>query len=585
MFLLLGSYLCSHAQGTTLWENRYPLPSVQVMRTATLSPSKRFWMGMSEFTNCFNPNNNTYVRTTGILAFKDSNGDTLWQRNFVNYYDDSEGWGVKPAPNGNFWAIVVFQHIVPYPGTRGIGVFLVDSLGQVLEHREFMNGCNYLYGSAVHSMPDGGFVLVGHIQRVQSNCNDIDIMAMRVDGSGNLVWQHIYTMPTNQTLSSSGLYPNNRVCISYWDGHWTDSRMMFIDIPSGLIVEKRNVFVMANMGVRTWPLRDGGFIIHGALDTSGTGSGYLPYISRTDANFNVLWSRFDSTGGYIRAIEARDSAVIMMGQKYVEIPNVGSYQAVFMAKVKLGTGQELWRRYFAEPNPAPDISPEMIGSQPYDLIVTENNDLMAVGVKRGDYYMAKYTGVADFVQPSDYCSDSLRANFTGSWQGDTLQLYNASNSGMALQDSVDCQWLIGGSTVSIDTAINMQISPAAHPNGLPITLIITNFWGCKDTLTAIVTPQGIVGNKPVQKGVFVGEPYPNPATHSININYGLPATCKAAVVRLSEVGTGKVLIEQDISLTDNILHLNTAPLAAGMYVLQLYADGAPLGVRKVSVLK
>ncbi|SFC05618.1 Por secretion system C-terminal sorting domain-containing protein [Flexibacter flexilis DSM 6793] len=585
LFLLLSSYVFSYGQGTLVWENTYPLPKSQSIRTATLSPSKRFWVGVSDYAYCLNPTTNTYTRTTEILAFKDSNGDTLWHQNFVNYYQESEGWGVTPALNGNYWAIVFFRQATLPEDTHGIGVFLVDSLGQILEHREFMKGCVGIRCEGVYPQPDGGFVIAGGVEKVLSNCFDWDLMAMRVDGSGNLVWQQIYTMPGNQGILSTGLYPNNRLCIDYNEDFFDNNRMLYIDLPSGLILEKKNIFVMDNMALAAWPLRDGGFIVKGALDTSGTGSGYLTYISRTDANFNTIWSRFDTAGGYIRAIEARDTSVIMMGQKNVTIPNVGSYKAVFMAKVKLGTGQELWRKYFAEPNPAPDINPADVGSQPLDLIVTENNDLMAVGVKYGDYYMAKYTGVADFLQPSDYCSDSLQANFTGSWVGDTLRLYNTSNSGMALQDSVDCQWLIGGSTVSIDTAINMQISPSAHPNGLPVTLVITNFWGCKDTLTAIVTPQGIVGNKPVQKGVFVGEAYPNPASNSVSVNYGLPSACKSAVVRMSEVGTGKVLIEQEMSLTGDTLRLNTAPLAAGMYVLQVYADGAPLGVRKVSVVK
>ncbi|SFC01708.1 Por secretion system C-terminal sorting domain-containing protein [Flexibacter flexilis DSM 6793] len=594
LFLLLCGYVFSYGQGTLVWENTYPLPSSQVIRTATLSPNKRFWVGVSDYAYCLNPTTNTYTRTTEILAFKDSNGDTLWHQNFVNYYQESEGWGIAPAPNGNFWAIVVFEHGASSANNRGLGVFLVDSLGQILEHREFMKGCNYLFGSAVHPMSDGGFVLVGHVQLVLSNCQDVDMMAMRIDGSGNLVWQQIYTMPTNQTLISSGLYPNNRVCISYWDGYYENTRMMFIDVPSGVIMQQKAPVLLADLkAVRTWPLRDGGFIFHGGIDTSSTSSHYLPYIARTDANFNILWSRLDSNAvvgsDYLRAIEARDTSVIMMGSTREPTNIAVTYP--FMAKVNLITGQELWRKYLSDSALSATYK---LAYKINDLIVTENNDLMVVGAaprlpyvfaQPGDYYMAKYTGVADFLQPSDYCSDSLQANFTGSWVGDTLQLYNTSNSGMAMQDSVDCQWLIGGSTVSIDTAINMQISPSAHPNGLRVTLVITNFWGCKDTLTAIVTPQGIVGNKPVQKGVFVGEVYPNPASNSVSVNYGLPSACKSAVVRMSEVGTGKVLIEQEMSLTGNMLRLNTAPLAAGMYVLQVYADGAPLGVRKVSVVK
>jgi hypothetical protein len=586
----------SYGQGTMVWENRYPLPKAQVMRTATLSPSKRFWVGLSEFAYC-PVSTNTYVRTTEVLAFKDSTGDTLWHQNFVSYYHDSEGWGVVPAPNGNFWATVFFRQ-GNSSTNRGIGVFLVDSLGQVLEHREFMKGCVAIRCEGVYAQPDGGFVITAGVEKVLSNCTDWDLMAMRVDGSGNLLWQQVYTMPGNQGIISTGLYPNNRLCISYNEDFFDNNRMLYIDLPSGIILEKKSIFIMDNMALITWPLRDGGFIVHGALDTSGTGSGYLPYISRTDANFNVLWSRFDTTGAYARAIETRDSAVIMMGS--TKEPTNIAVRYPFMAKVSLLTGQELWRRYLSD---SALSATHKLGYKINDIIVTENNELMVVGgaprlpyvfAQPGDYYMAKYIGVADFLQPSDYCTDSLRANFTGTWLQDTLRLRSTSNSGMAFQDSLDYQWLIGGATVSLDSAVQQNLLAAQHPNGLPVTLVITNFWGCTDTLTAKVMPDGTITGLPVDthgsvyqsnthNRAYLRNAYPNPSAQNVSIGYTLPAKTENAVLRVYELGTGRTVAERNLSSNTQETRFDVSTWATGVYAYQLYVNGAPVAVKKMTV--
>jgi hypothetical protein len=364
--------------------------------------------------------------------------------------------------------------------------------------------------------------------------------------------------------------------------------MAFIDMETGILLYTKaapsGTWAGGGYALRTWPLRDGSFIVGGSANTNFT----VGYLARTDANFNIIWQRNDPLAniyGDTFGAETKDSCVVVFSNDL----NYGSSGGLFMAKVRLSDGQELWRKYFIYSQDTSNFS----GVIPWSLIVGQNGDLYPLGAlalpnvtNYTNFYMSRYTGVADFLQPSDYCSDSLRANFAGTWQNDTLRLHSISNSGMVHQDSVDCQWLIGGNTVSLDTALQQTISMQANPEGVNVTLVITNFWGCKDTLIARVLPNGtITGNRPVNThgGAYLKNAYPNPSAQNVSIGYTLPAKTENAVLRVYEMATGRTVAERHLSALDSEVKFNVSGWATGVYAYQLYVNGAPVAVKKMTV--
>ncbi len=364
--------------------------------------------------------------------------------------------------------------------------------------------------------------------------------------------------------------------MGYYDGNTSyQNRMAFVDIATGALLYSKNTPSGAGRrNLRCYPMRDGSFIVGGSTNSNNN----VGYLARTDANFNILWEKTDNNatiyGDHLE--ETFDSCVVVSSSNYDSNGNLKR----FMAKRSLKTGEELWRTYHTTStgtNPNPGI---------LDLAIGYDEDLYALGYSNGDFYAARYTGVADFLQPSDYCSDSLRANFTGTWQNDTLRLRSISNSGMAHQDSVDCQWLIGGNTVSLDTALQQTISMQANPEGVNVTLVITNFWGCKDTLIARVLPNGtITGNRPVNThgGAYLKNAYPNPSAQNVSIGYTLPAKTENAILRVYELGTGRTVAERNLPALDSEIKFNVSGWATGVYAYQLYVNGVPVAVKKMVV--
>ena len=573
--------IAAHAQGTVLWEK--PLINTgSTLKSAVESPSKRFCVAVSE-SDTYQYIPNWSKSTASAIAFDTQSGDTLWYRKFTFYPIGAYGRSVLNAPNNHFWVTGEFNW-TGAPNKTGIFLFELDSMGQIVQHKEFMKNCNDVDFSGVFPMPDGGLLISGVAVKVESNCTDWDVFALRIDANGNELWKNIYTMPLNQGAHSSGLYPGNKLFVSYREA--AGNKMMLIDINTGIILRKENM-PLADYLTCT-PLRDGTFLYGSNIYIEGdtTNQYYYGYLARADAQFNILWERIDSTAKYYKypPKETTDGAAIFMSQDFRA--NAGAGHTPFINKIDIATGQELWRRYW--PSTSMTNYYEITG-----VSVTNDNTVYALGgasqqgVTIGsDFFVSKLTGVADFVQPSDYCSDSLRANFTGTWQQDTLRLRSTSNSGMAFQDSLDYQWLINGATVSLDSAVQQNLLAAQYPNGLPVTLVITNFWGCTDTLTAKVMPDGtITGNRPVETlhATSLRNAYPNPSAQNVSIGYTLPAKTENAVLRVYELGTGRTVAERNLSALDSEVKFNVSGWATGVYAYQLYVNGVPVAVKKMVV--
>jgi hypothetical protein len=566
LLLLVVASLHAYSQGTLLWEKIIPMPYREDAFMSTESHNKTFWVALGNDVVPRTPplcSTQGCVFSAGIVAYNQA-GDTLWHRNFYEYYQlYTQPWGVVKAPNNHFWAAIVFDYeLVGYKS--GIAVFEMDSIGQVLSVREFLKDCHFLQHQveSMYPMPDGGFVLSGHMTRSVGCNTDTDIFALRVDGDGNQVWQQTYNYSGNQNALRANLYPNNRYCISVL-GSGNKTSTAWIDTQTGnLLSLTPTAHYITGPDPRNFAFSDGSYVMIGekTLSASPWSLGRLVMMR---PNATKVWEKdYTQVRYWDNIIETKDNCFLVFG---------GGYGLV-IAKIRKIDGIVVWQR--------------TLQGVPRSMTVASNGNFHVFGSKNNDYYVAMLQDVADFLQPSDYCTDSVRANFTGTWQQDTLRLRSTSNSGMAYQDSLNYQWLIEGNTVSLDSAVQQVKEAALYPNGLPVTLVITNFWGCKDTLTAKVMPDGtVVGNRPVETlhATSLRNAYPNPSTQNVSIGYTLPTKTENAVLRVYELGTGRTVAERNLSALDSDVKLNVSGWATGVYAYQLFVNGAPVAVKKMTV--
>jgi hypothetical protein len=127
-----------------------------------------------------------WAERDAYLIKMDSRGNILWQSVYGGYdYDGAED--IIPAGNGDFI-------LVGYSDSFGeeeydVWVLRIDGNGDLLWNRTF-GGWNIDMGRAVAATADGGFIVVGDSSSFSED--DTDIYVLKVDGSGELVWDMTY---------------------------------------------------------------------------------------------------------------------------------------------------------------------------------------------------------------------------------------------------------------------------------------------------------------------------------------------------------------------------------------------------------
>ncbi len=121
----------------------------------------------------------------GWLIKLDASGSVLWQRRYDGGSFDFTLNGVTPLATGGFVGIGV-----TYEGggsSNGWVGRLDDSGAFVWQKTLRTEKADYFYDAV--GMPDGGCVLAGFNYPYPSEPNNADVWAVKVDGSGNLLWQ------------------------------------------------------------------------------------------------------------------------------------------------------------------------------------------------------------------------------------------------------------------------------------------------------------------------------------------------------------------------------------------------------------
>jgi len=72
----------------------------------------------------------------------------------------------------------------------------------------------------------------------------------------------------------------------------------------------------------------------------------------------------------------------------------------------------------------------------------------------------------------------------------------------------------------------------------------------------------------------LGQNIPNPLDNNTVIPYRIPMNCSDAYILISEISTGRIIIEEEIDCYQNQLILNTANLSAGTYGYTLKVNGS-----------
>ena len=216
-----------------------------------------------------------------------------FQKVYVSSPYDQEGQDVQPTPDGGYLIAGYTQNSTQYD--CDVYIIKTDAGGNMITSKIYGgNKPDFPY----HMIPsgDGNFLIVGYSQSYGGG--DADVLLMKVDQSGNQIWQKTYGGFGNDygqdiVPTSDG----NFVMVGWTNSGASSKEINLIKVdPSGNTIWNKMLGGGADdYGHSLKQCSDGGYIILGHTMGSGNGDAYLV---KADSNGDFAWSQVYGGAGY-----------------------------------------------------------------------------------------------------------------------------------------------------------------------------------------------------------------------------------------------------------------------------------------------
>jgi len=232
-----------------------------------------------------------------FLIKTDSAGNIQWQHQYdYGFGDDDRGHAVWQTSDGGY--IIAGQTWLGSPtfGTYDMYVVKTDMAGNVQWRQTYAYNNAASPGAdvalAVQQLSDGGYIIGGFTQSTSWASYII-----RTDSLGNAIWSNIYPGSWQSECYDIQATPDGGFILTGTESSFTtdgDLLIIKLDANGNLIWKKIYGTVDIEKGESIQRLQDGGYIIAG-MSTHGAG-GYDMYVVRTNSTGDSLWSR--TIGGF-----------------------------------------------------------------------------------------------------------------------------------------------------------------------------------------------------------------------------------------------------------------------------------------------
>jgi PQQ-like domain len=245
--------------------------------------------------------NSITYNEVGVIAKVDSNGDVQWHGTFsaAEYVTD-----IKQTSDGGYIAGGVTPEITgsnPYAYMMVDGwLAKLDSSGKLQWQRLLGASPNVnVMINAVTQTTDGGYAVAG-----LANSN---VLAAKLDASGNVKWQTVYTSPSGLGLGYSIVQSSDGGYIV--GGYDNDSPFLALALKLGSNgqVQWAKTYNISGAASKFFSVRqtsDGGYVFAGQFDTGlGYYYGYFGWMVKTDSAGNAQWQKAYGNPNYAASFE------------------------------------------------------------------------------------------------------------------------------------------------------------------------------------------------------------------------------------------------------------------------------------------
>ncbi|MEO1261243.1 MAG: gliding motility-associated C-terminal domain-containing protein [Bacteroidota bacterium] len=256
----------------------------------------------------------------------DSLGELQWQSSFGGSENDIAS-DVVQTPDGGYMIVggaVSFDvDVIGNNGSEDVWVLKLDANGNLQWSRTYGGSANER-AESIEMTDDGNYIILGYSESfdgdVGQNKGDFDYWLLKINGGGDLLWERSFGgslsdwgfdvkqtddggfLLAGSTISTNGNITGNNGFYDYW--------LVKTDANGNMLWQRNYGGTLEERAYSLAVTSDGGAIIAGTsnssdMDVQGNSGSYDFWLTRIDANGNLIWAR--TFGG---ALEDRAFSVI-----------------------------------------------------------------------------------------------------------------------------------------------------------------------------------------------------------------------------------------------------------------------------------
>lgn len=224
----------------------------------------------------------------------DGGGNVAWQRTYGGAGSES-GWDIRQTPDGGY--VLVGRTSSYGAGDTDAWCLKLDSGGNVAWQKTY-GGAAKDYVRTAYRTTDGGYFLTG--STYSFGAGSADGWCLRVDASGNVVWQRAYGGAADDHLAGGQQTADGGYIVAGWAKSFGagdfDSWVMKLDGSGNVAWQRSFGGASGDAATSVMQTSDGGYALGGYTPSFGAG-GLDAWCIRLDSGGNVSWQRTYGASG------------------------------------------------------------------------------------------------------------------------------------------------------------------------------------------------------------------------------------------------------------------------------------------------
>ncbi|HOY30659.1 MAG TPA: hypothetical protein PKW80_02155 [Bacteroidales bacterium] len=266
----------------------------------------------------------------------DASGAIIWQKTYGGANYDA-AYSIIQTNDGGY-AVTGYYNMLSAGTNADLWILKLDAGGNVIWQKTY-GGANSDLGYSIIQTNDGGYAVSG---KYNFTTNDGDLWVLKIDGSGNIMWQESFNGPYEDNATTIVQTNNGEYVLTgktYTGLGSYDVWAIRLNSAGSVVWQKAYGSAEPEQSITMVKTNDGGFVLTGRIGMTRYG-----LLMKIDSLGNIIWQkRYGGTTEFVGEciIQTNDGGYTFVG--YCDITGM-SYQYI-LNKLD-ANGNHIWQRHY-----------------------------------------------------------------------------------------------------------------------------------------------------------------------------------------------------------------------------------------------